>query len=161
MKKLILVLIFLTTSAIILPAQKMIVLEKIGTQRRYGFHLGDNIKIQTLSKHQIVKSYLWALTDSTLTIGPRTTIDASDVGAVYKDFHFPKLMTKFFFIGGAGYLILDSFNNLINKQRVINPQTLIISGSLIGVSLALIPFHQWKYKIGIRWKFKIMDIDLN
>lgn len=161
MKKLILVLIFLTTSAIILPAQKMIVLEKIGTQNRYGFRLGDYMKIQTRAKKQIVKSYLWALTDSTITIGPRTTISVSDIGAVYKDFHFPKLMTKFLFIGGAGYFVLDAFNNLINKQRVFNPQTLIISSSIIGVSLAIIPLHQWKYKIGIRWKFKIMDINLN
>ncbi|MGA3014399.1 MAG: hypothetical protein ABSD71_10235 [Bacteroidales bacterium] len=136
-------------------------MEKIGTQRRYGFHLGDNIKIQTRSTKQIVKSYIWALTDTTVTIGPRTTIPASDVGAVYKNFHFPKLMTKFFFIGGAGYLVLDSFNNLINKERVFRSQTLIISGCLMGFSLAIIPLHQWKYKIGIRWKFKIMDINLN
>jgi hypothetical protein len=161
MKKLILILILLTSSVIILPAQKMIVLEKIGTQTRYGFRLGDYMKIQTREKKQIVKSYLWALTDSSITIGPRTTIAVSDIGAVYKNFHFPRLMTKFFFLLGAGYLVLDSFNNMINKEKVFNPQTLIISGSIIGVSLALIPFHQWKYKIGIRWKFKIMDINLN
>jgi hypothetical protein len=98
MKKLILILILLTSSVIILPAQKMIVLEKIGTQTRYGFRLGDYMKIQTREKKQIVKSYLWALTDSSITIGPRTTIAVSDIGAVYKNFHFPRLMTKFFFI---------------------------------------------------------------
>jgi hypothetical protein len=142
-------------------AQKTMVVEKIGTSTRYGFRLGDDLKIETKAQKQIVKSYLWALTDTSVTIGPHTIIPVSDIGAVYKSYHFPRLMTKFLFIAGAGYLVLDVFNNMINKQKVINPQTLVISGCLIAASLAIIPLHQKKCRIGIRWKLKIMDINLN
>jgi hypothetical protein len=38
---------------------------------------------------------------------------------------------------------------------------MIISGSILGASLAIIPLGQKKCRIGIRWKLKIMDIDLN
>jgi len=141
-------------------AQKTLVVEKIGTSTRYAFHLGDDVKIRTKKQNVIVKSYLWNLTDSSMTIGPHTTIPISDISAVYKNYHFPKLMTRFLFIAGAGYFILDSFNNLINKEQVFVPQTMIISASLIGVSAAIIPLGQKKCRIGIRWKLKVMDINL-
>jgi hypothetical protein len=160
MRKLILLIMFLAAYSGA-TAQKTLVLEKIGTPTRYGFHLGDDVKIRTKKQNQIVKNYLWNLTDSSVTIGPRTTIPLSEISAVYKHYYFPKLMTRILFYAGAGYFILDSFNNLINNERVFIPQTMIISGSLLGVSLAIIPLSQKKCKIGIRWKLKIMDINLN
>jgi hypothetical protein len=160
MRKLILLIIFLAAYSGA-TAQKTLVLEKIGTPTRYGFHLGDDVKIRTKKQNQIVKNYLWNLTDSSVTIGPRTTIPLSEISAVYKHYYFPKLMTRILFYAGAGYFILDSFNNLINNEQVFIPQTMIISGSLLGVSLAIIPLSQKKCKIGIRWKLKIMDINLD
>jgi hypothetical protein len=142
-------------------AQKTLVLEKIGTSTRYAFHLGDDVKIRTKKQNVIVKSYLWNLTDSSVTIGPRTTIPLSDISAVYKHYYFQNLMTRILFYAGAGYFILDSFNNLINREQVFVPQTMIISASLIGVSMAIIPLGQKKCRIGIRWKLKIMDINLD
>ena len=78
-------------------AQKTLVVEKIGTPTRYAFHLGDDVKIRTKKKNLIVKSYLWNLTDSSVTIGPRTIIPLSDISAVYKHYYFQKLMTRFLF----------------------------------------------------------------
>ena len=160
MRKLILLIMFLAAYSGA-TAQKTLVLEKIGTPTRYGFHLGDDVKIRTKKQNQIVKNYLWNLTDSSVTIGPRTTIPLSEISAVYKHYYFPKLMTRILFYAGAGYFILDSFNNLINNEQVFIQQTMIISGSLLGVSLAIIPLSQKKCKIGIRWKLKIMDINLD
>ena len=159
MRKLMLLLVLLAAFSGA-SAQKTLVVEKIGTSTRYAFHLGDDVKVRTKKQNVIVKSILWNLTDTSLTIGPRTTIPLSDISAVYKHFHFQKLMTRYLFYLGAGYFILDSFNNLINKEQVFVPQTMIISGSLIGVSIAIIPLGQKKCRIGIRWKLKIMDINL-
>ncbi len=142
-------------------AQKTLVLEKIGTSTRYAFHLGDDVKIRTKKQNVIVKSYLWNLTDSSVTIGPRTIIPLSDISAVYKHYHFQNLLTRILFYAGAGYFILDSFNNLINNEQVFVPQTMIISGSLMVAGVAIIPLGQKKCRIGIRWKLKIMDINLN
>ena len=141
-------------------AQKTMVVEKIGTSTRYAFHLGDDVKVRTKKENKIVNSYLWNLTDSSLTLGVRTTIPLSDISAVYKHFYFQKLMTRIFLYAGAGYFVLDSFNNLINKEQVFVPQTMIISASLIAVGVAIIPLGQKKCKIGIRWKLKVMDINL-
>ena len=160
MRKLILLLLFLASCSATSP-QKTMVLEKIGTPTRYGFHLGDDVKILTKKQNLIVKSYLWNLTDSSVTIGSHTTIQLSDISAVYIHYYFPQLMTRILFYAGAGYFILDSFNNLINKEQVFVPQTMIISGCLLGASLAFVPLSQKKCRIGIRWKLKIMDINLN
>jgi len=160
MRKLILLVVFvLGISATY--AQKTLVLEKIGTRSRFGYHVGDELKIRVQNIKPVLHNYLWNLTDTTLTIGPRTTIRLPDVTAVYRYYYFPRLMTRLLFYAGAGYFVVDSFNNLINHERVFNPQTLIISSCLVGVSLAFIPLHQHKCNIGIRWKLKIMDINLN
>ena len=159
MRKLILLLVLFAAFSGA-SAQKTLVLEKIGTSIRYAFHLGDDVKIRTKKQNVIVKSYLWNLTDSSVTIGQRTTIPLSDISAVYKHYYFQKLMTRVLFYAGAGYFILDSFNNLINREQVFVPQTMIISGSLIGASLAIIPLGQKKCRIGIRWKVKILEINL-
>ena len=142
-------------------SQKTLVLEKIGTQTRFGYHPGDDIKIRTIDKNLLLHNYMWGLTDSTVTIGARTTISLPDIAVIYRHYYFPRLMTRILFYAGAGYFVVDSFNNLINHEKVFVPQTLIISASLIGVSLAFFPLHQRKCKIGIRWKVKIMDITLN
>jgi hypothetical protein len=160
MRKLILLVVLLVVSFGLL-AQKTLVLEKIGTPSRFGYHLGDDLKIKAKGYKQNLHSYIWNLTDTSLTIGSKTTVQLSDITAVYRNYYFPKLMTRVFLYAGAGYLVLDSFNNLINKQRVFNPQTLIISGSLICVGVAMMPVIQRKCKIGIRWKLKIMDINLD
>jgi uncharacterized protein with WD repeat len=160
MRKLILVLVIFVVSSGA-SAQETLVLEKIGTLTRYSFHLGDDIKIRTKNQNRMVRSYMWNLTDSSVTIGSRTTIQLSDISAVYIHYYFPALMNRILFYAGAGYFILDSFNNLINKEQVFVPQTMIISGCLLGASLAFIPLSQKKCRIGIRWKLKVMDINLN
>jgi hypothetical protein len=141
-------------------SQRTLVLEKIGTSRRYAFHLGDEVKVLTIKEKSIHKSYLWNLTDSTMTIGPRTVVPLSDVATVYKDHHFPKLMSKFLMIMGGGYIVLDAFNNLINNKQVFVPQTWYIGGGIMLAGVAIIPLWQTKHKIGIHWKLKIMEINL-
>jgi hypothetical protein len=138
--------------------QKTLLLENIGIRTRYSFDLGDVIRIRTKQQNQYLKNYLWSIGDSSITVGPRTIVNLSDITAVYKHYHFPALMTKFFFIAGAGYFIVDSFNNLINREQVFIPQTMIISASLIGASAIYIPFHLRKCKLGLHWKLKIMDV---
>jgi hypothetical protein len=69
-------------------------------------------------------------------------------------------MSKALLIAGAGYFVLDSFNNLINNEQVFVPETMLISGCVMAAGVAIIPFWQKKIKIGIRWKLKIMDINL-
>jgi hypothetical protein len=160
MRKLIFSLIFLFAFSGAF-AQRTLVLEKIGTPKKYVFHTGDYLKVRTKKTDAVVKSYLWAMTDSSLTIGPHTVIQLPDVSAVYKHYYFQKFMTRALLYAGAGYFVLDSFNNLINHQQVFIPQTLIISSSIVGVGLAIMPLGQKKIRIGIRWKLKIMDINLN
>jgi len=159
MQKKILIL-FLLATGLSGFSQKTLIVEKIGTPVRYTFHAGDYIKIRTKKDNLPVKSYLWTLTDSSIAIGPRTKIALPDIGAVYKQYHFPKLMIRFMFIAGAGYFILDSFNNLINNEKVFEPQTMIISSALIAASAAIIPLSQKKCRIGIRWKVKVLDINI-
>ncbi|MCX6245505.1 MAG: hypothetical protein NTU98_12495 [Bacteroidetes bacterium] len=158
--KRIFILAFLAASLAGYAQQKTLVVEKIGTSRRYAYRSGDDIKIQTRKDHRILKNYLWISSDTAIIVGVRTMVPLSDIGAVYHPTYLPKLMTNLLLIAGAGYIILDSFNNLINHELVIEQNTLIIGGSLIAAGVLLIPFHQKKCRIGVHWKVKVLDINI-
>jgi len=160
MIKRILILVFLVASFTGSAQQKTLVVEKMGASRRYAYRSGDEIKLQTREKHLILKNYLWIDSDSIITIGTRTMIPLTDIGAVYHQTYFPRLMTHLLLIAGAGYIVLDSFNNLINNNQVFEQNTIIIGGSLIAAGVLLIPFHQKKCRIGLHWKVKVLDINI-
>lgn len=136
--------------------QNILMLEKIGTGKRFSYLVGDYINVKSKAKKLRLKNFLWSIEDSSIMIGTNYTIRFDDVKSVRRDLYFPKLLSKIGMIVGAAYLTLDIFNNLINGQQVINPTSLIIGGSMIGVGLVLIPLSHRNIGIGFRWKLKVI-----
>jgi len=149
----ILILVFLFNGGF---GQNILLLEKIGTGKRFTYQVGDNINIKTKEKQLRLKNFLWSIEDSSIMIGTNYTIRFDDVKSVRRDIYFPKLLSKITLVVGASYIILDVVNNLINGQQVFNPTSLIIGGSLIGVGLIMIPLSQHNINIGFKWKLKVI-----
>jgi len=147
------VLVFLFDGVI---GQNILLLEKIGTTKKFSYQVGDYINIKTKAKHLRLKNFLWSVEDSSIMIGTNYTVRFNDIKSVKRDIYFPKLLSKITLVAGAGYIILDVVNNLINGQQVFNPTTLIIGGSLVGVGLVMIPLSQHNINIGFKWKLKVI-----
>lgn len=142
-------------------AQKMLLVEKIGTSRKYYYHVEDKIKLRTITNAYLIKGKLTTITDSVISISAGShSIPVHDIASIYKQYGFPwRLGIK---LGEAAivYLLFITFNNLINKEQVFTPYTFIISGSCIAGSLISFTLSQHRCKIGDRWKLKILDFTL-
>lgn len=164
MKVLMFIFLF-SISAINSAGQKTLLMEKIGTSRKFYYKVNDDIKLKTEPKGLKYKGQITSIFDSSVCvgnyIGREDKIFLSDICFIYRVAYFPRRASQAFLIAGSAYFILDAFNNLINNEQVIDSQTLIIAGSLIGVSLILIPISHPRYAVGLRWKLKVLDLSLN
>ena len=136
--------------------QNVLMVEKIGTAKRFSYLVGDYINIKTKAKKLHLRNFLWSIEDSSIMIGTNYTVPFEDIKSVRKEIYFPKLLSKITLIAGVGFITLDVINNLINGQQVFNPTTLIIGGSLLGVGLVMIPLSQRNMNIGFKWKLKVI-----
>jgi len=136
--------------------QSTLLLEKIGTPKKYTYQIGDFINVKTKTKHLRLKSFLWSIEDSSIMIGTHYTVRFDDIKSVRRDIYFLNLLSKITLVVGATYITLDIVNNLINNRQVLEPTSLVISGSLIGVGLVLIPISHRNIGIGLKWKLKVL-----
>lgn len=158
MKNWILILLVAGVPALSFP-QKTIMVKKFGGTAHYSYKAGDLISLKTF-KNQKLKGLIWDFTDSTLAIGENYVIRWEEIKSIRREVYAPKLFSKVLLILGAGYLTLDAANNLINNDQVFNTNTLIVSGSMIGAGLLLIPFSHRNLKIGDKWRIYLLDTPL-
>ena len=143
-------------------AQKNMMIEKIGTHRKFYFKTGDDLKIRIKPVDSIIHGKIWDIRDSALSISKFGIHDVriKNISVVYKHFSFPrKLAIKTAIFSGAIFCIIAA-NHLINNEPVFTKDMFIISGSFLGASLISWSFHQQKLKIGHRWKIKVLDINI-
>lgn len=149
------ILVFLCINTL---AQKTILLEKIGTSRKYYYHVDDKIKLRTKPENVLIRGRLWSISDSVISIsGGLHSILVHNIGSIYKQYGFPHRLTIGFAQGAVYYFLVLSFNGLINKEQVFKPYTFIITGSCIAGSLISFSLSESRFKIGNRWKLKILD----
>ena len=70
-----------------------------------------------------------------------------------------KLFRSFFFIGGSGFIILDTFNNIINSQaKIVDERALIASASLIAAGLIVKQLAIKRVHISKNKSLRVLDI---
>jgi hypothetical protein len=141
--------------------QKVLLMERMGTSRKFFYHVNDEIRLKPRSGKMIYQGQITSISDSSVNVGNymgrEDKLVLSGIHFVYRTAYAPKRISQIFLIAGSAYYILDTFNNLITHEQVFDPQTMIISASLIGVSLVLMPLSQQRYTIGFKWKLKVLD----
>jgi len=136
---------------------KTLLVEKIGTHRRYGYELGDLIKIRT-KNHLFLCSNLWELNDSSIVVGQNRPTNLKDVESVYPQFYFPKKFGMYMFLSGITYFAVVSFDHLINKEIVFTKDVFIVPTALFGTGFICVSLSQNRCKIGDHWKLKVIGI---
>ncbi len=162
MKKLILIL-FLFSIPAALFSQKTMMIEKLGTSRKYFYHTGDYVKLRVSKQDTLLKGKLWFIKDSLISVAELRPFDVhlGDIGSVYKQFGFPKRFGAYLGAFGVGIFAVIATNHLINNEQVFTADMFIISGAFIGGSIISFSLSQKRCKIGNRWKIKVLDFPLN
>ena len=162
MKKLLTVLVLLLCSGHVL-SQKTLVVEKIGTSRKYFYHTGDYMKLRVSKEDTLLTGRLWHIGENVITINSIRALDVriTDIGSVYKRFSFPKKFATYMAFGGAGIFVIIAFNHLINNEQVFTQDMFIISGSMLALSAVSFSLSQKRCNTGDRWKVKVLNIMVN
>ncbi|MFZ4521004.1 MAG: hypothetical protein ACOYNC_04835 [Bacteroidales bacterium] len=162
MKKILLLLVFCFVSGFVC-AQKTLLVEKIGSPRRYFYHTGDYIKLRVSKQDTLLKGKLWAIRDSSISVSELRPFDVrlGEIGSVYKQFSFPKKFGRIVGIGGVAIFAIVTFNHLINNEQVFTPDMFIISGSMLGAGIISISLSQKRCNTGKGWKIKVLDVTIN
>jgi hypothetical protein len=161
MKNKLLLLVFCLLASHAL-AQKTMLVEKVGTSRKYFYHAGDYVKLRVSKQDTLLKGKLWALYDSTISVAELRPFDVrlGDINSVYKSFAFPKKFSKYMFYGGVGIFAIIGINHLINNEQVFTNDMFIISGAMLGAGLITFSLSEKRCRTGLHWKIKILDIDI-
>jgi len=144
-------------------AQKTMLIEKIGTPKKYFYHIGDYLKIRVSKQDTLLKGKLWSIHDSMISVAELRPFDVrlGDIGSVYKQFSFPKKFARYMGIAGVSIFAIIAFNHLINNEQVFTPDMFIISGSLLGVGIISFSLKEKRCRTDRGWKIKILEININ
>ena len=149
------ILLCLTGAA---SGQKTLVVEKIGTGRKFGYNPGDFMKVKTRDPRQLLRSYMTDLTDSTVSIGTYHTVRLDNIKVVYKRYGFPLRLGSNLLLAGGIFFVATTVNNLIVHNQVFTQTNLIITGSILAAGTICIILSENPMHIGLHWKIKILDI---
>jgi hypothetical protein len=157
----ILIVIFLVTASGL--AQKTLMVEKVGSSRRFFYHTGDYMKLRVSIKDTLLKGKLWTIGDSVISVQELRPFDVrlGDIGSVYKQFSFPRKIAKYMAWGSAGIFAIITIDHLLYHEQVFTQDMFIIAGSLLSVSLISFSLKEKRCNTGKGWKVKVLDIDLN
>ncbi len=144
-------------------SQKTMLVEKIGTGRKYYYHPGAHLKLRVSKQDTLLIGKLLEIDDSVISVEALRPFDVRirDIGSVYKQFYFPTKFGRYLALGGAGIFAIIGFDHLINHEQVFTRDMFIISGTMLAGSAITLSFGQKRCRMGVRWKIKVLDIPVN
>lgn len=152
---------------IILPvpvlAQKTLLVEKIGSSKRFFYHNEDLLKLRTIKPDTTFRGHIWDIRENAITIQTYFPLDVQldNIGYVYRQHKVTKKIGKFLCIGSAVIFGVITFDHLLNHEQVFTPDVAYLSLPFLGAGLITLSFSQERFKIGTRWKLKILDIPIH
>jgi hypothetical protein len=161
MKKILLLLLTLYLFSNQAFAQKTLMVEKVGSSRKYFYHTGDYLKLRISKQDTLLQGKLWSIRDSVISVAELRPFDVRlcDINALYKRFAFPRKFGIYMCIGSGVFFGIITVNHLINNEQVFTPDMFILSGSMLGAGLISIGLSEKKCRTG-RWKIKVLNINV-
>lgn len=142
-------------------AQRIFIVEKPGKFKNFKYFVGDDITLRKYPDGVKVGGIIHEITDTSLLINYDNEIMLADIERVIKKRWGFRLLSGATRIGGAGYFALDVVNNIITgNPTIVDENTLIISGSLVAFSYAIVPLHNRPLKKG-KWRIKILNMSMD
>lgn len=135
-------------------------IEKINTTKRIKYFEKDEILFKVKGSHKKYRGIITALSDSAMQLDNQKLIYFTNITKVVVDNsnYLTRAGSAFLIGAGAGFVALDSFNNLINGDRpVIKPLSIEISTGLLSAGYIIRFFERKRYRINSRHRLKFID----
>ncbi len=161
-------LVLLVATALLLPysafSQKYLVVEKLGTRKRYEYQVGQEITYKLKTEDFYRTDVITQLETNVIAFGfgfySFEQIEAVNIGRKPRRGVDASKFSPFLLLGGAGYFLLDQFNNsVINGNKLsINDNVLRTSSVLVGLGALPLVLKKRRVKLKRNWRLRLVDI---
>lgn len=131
---------------------------RFGSFKNYKIHINEVFDYKLKGERRFHSGKIIAMSDSTLLFSNYDEVKLSQLKSVRfkKNNHLITIFSKAFLIAGVGFILLDTFNNIIlNRPTVVNEKAVVISAALLSTSFLL---KRMSYKRVRTGKHKILRI---
>ena len=141
-------------------SQIVLVVEQPGTIINKKYTAGNFISIKTINNLRL-SGHINHITDSTIVIN-YITIKTSEIKYVYTSRWLVSTVSRLGIEGGVAYIMVDTFNGLLNNDKPILRNNAIKIGSIMfGSGLVLKLFSHKRLHINNKaWRIKVLDFSI-
>ena len=141
--------------------QKFLVLEKMGTKKRFEYHLKQKMDVQLDTDDYFTRITILDLTDSAI-IAENLTVDFSSIKAVQlnKSAGFFKYSGPILMVAGATLLAIDVINQTAVQggEYQSSAGVFVTSAAMVGVGAAFTFAGKDKVKMKKWWRLRTVEI---
>ncbi len=142
-------------------AQKVLMLQKPGTGKRYFYHTGDKISVRMGLPEFTVYGEITYVDDSVCTINKDYTFQLSKVNEVTRTRHFMSASWRKLFLVPVIYAGGSMINRSIHNEKPLVDNTIpIVSGSFIALGTTFLILRYKHCKMEDNWRLKVLDYDI-
>jgi len=142
-------------------AQKVLLLQKPGTTKRFFYESGDKILVRMGDPEFEVSGEITSIDDSTFTVNRNYTIQLSKVHEVYIKRAFLSASWRTLFVAAGVYFFGSMFNHAINDEEPLIDNTVpYVSGSFVALGTTAYLLRNKHCKMEKGWKLKVMDYNI-
>ena len=138
-------------------SQHTLMLEKLGTGHWYQYLPGDEIMLQLTHEDGKLTATISSICDTGFTVDMNTFIPLDDVKIVWREFPRRKKSGNLVIIAGGVLVAITSINNIAQGRTVIDPLYVAIGAGISATGLLWRSTALPRYKIGSKWKLKVLD----
>ena len=142
-------------------AQKVILLQHVGTSTRFFYQTGDKIMVRMGEPEFTVYGEITYIDDSVCTVNRNYTFQLSKVHEVIRVRHFLNASWKTLYVVAGVYFAGSLINRAINDEEPLIDNTVpIVCGSFIVLGTASYIFRLRHCKMKNNWHLKVLDYDI-
>jgi len=159
-------LIFIWTFLLVIvcqtvEAQKVLLLQKSGTTKRFFYNAGDKITIRTGDPEFEMSGELTYVDDSVMTINQNYSYPLAKVHEVIRTRHFLNGSWRMMFLTAGVYFGGSMFNRAINHDEPLIDNTVpIVCGSFVTLGTLAYLFRHKHCLTEKGWALKVLDYDI-
>jgi len=135
---------------------------RFGSLKRYQLHTGDILTYKIKGERKFYSGRIVHLQDSTIFFENSDELKLSQLKRVRfkKNNHLIDAFQRAFLIAGFGFIIIDTFNNMIlDRPAIINQKAVVVSAALLTASLLLKRMSYKKIRITKRKTLRISNFN--
>ncbi len=144
--------------------QKYLVFDKPGLVKRVRFYPNENLIFRANNSKTFIEDRIVDFNDNTILFENTLSINVDSIQYIRVKSNttfskFRSVLSSVMITGGAGYLIIDAFNNGINNSDIFDQKSVNASAILVLAGMLIKPWKHRKHKIGNNKRLYIIDMD--